>query len=147
MASRQRKGKQVTHAFTVKWIWAWAIMHGHKTAEYRNSPPEVLKGRCAVHLSRTYDRDDFDADREYVRTKWEDGEAIEREMPSYEKLSAYAGKIVGTVDFDASDGVGTRWELAKPKWLRRFIAVRGHLGLWELSPDVAAEIKRQMSDD
>ena len=68
-------------------------------------------------------------------------------MPSYEKLSAYAGKIVGTVDFDASDGVGTRWELAKPKWLRRFIAVRGHLGLWELPPDAAAEIKRQMSDD
>lgn len=49
--------------------------------------------------------------------------------------------------FDASDGAGTRWELAKPKWLRRFIAVRGHLGLWELPSDVAAEIKRQMSDD
>ena len=23
----------VTHAFTVKWIWAWAIMHGYKPTE------------------------------------------------------------------------------------------------------------------
>ena len=48
MASRQRKDNQVTHAFTVKWIWAWAIMHGHKTADFGNGFGEPQLRNCRL---------------------------------------------------------------------------------------------------
>ena len=139
--------EKVTLAFTVKWIWAWAIMHGYKTAEYRAAPPVVRKGRCAVQMSRTYDRADFDEDLKCVRSEWgADGAKVVKELPPYEKLAAYAGKVIGTVDYDATEGDGCVWGLSNPRWLRRFLSVRGHLGMWELSSADAAEINRQLAE-
>ena len=50
-------------AYTVKWIWGWAQMHGYKTVEVRSSEPRTVRGRCAVHFSRTYARAAYDEDK------------------------------------------------------------------------------------
>ena len=131
----------VTQAFTVKWAFAWLEMHGYKPEECRDNAPNPVRGRCAIHLSRYDDLDLYETER-YLRMKESrrDGGPV---MPPHKEIERHAGKIIGVVEYDATE-YDDRWQLSNPIWLKRFIPVRGHLGMWRLPPDVAAEVNRQL---
>lgn len=134
----------VKQAFSVKWIWGWLEMHGYKTTEYRSSPPRYrLRGRCAVHFSKFYAKSAYAEDLESVR---DCDAAIAAQVPPYEELARHAGEIIGVVDFDATDGEGTEWELSNPTWLKRFIPITGHPAMWFLPKAVADDINRQLTE-
>ena len=137
----------VKQAYSVKWIWAWLTMHGYKDTEYRSSPPRHrLRGRCAVHLSRHYAKSAYDEDLASIREDDEYGAAIAAQVPPYEELARHAGKIVGVVDFDATDGDGTEWAVSNPVWLKRFIPLVGHPSMYFLPQAVADDINRQLTE-
>ena len=137
---------EVKCAYTVKWIWGWTQMHGYKTVEVRSSEPRTVRGRCAVHFSRTYSRAAYDEDNAYIVSNWKSGRIVERELPSYETLAQHAGEIVGVVEYEADAEDPCRWKLANPVWLKRFIPIAGHPAMWYLPREVAADINRQLAE-
>ncbi|MBR1525250.1 MAG: hypothetical protein IJ640_01135 [Prevotella sp.] len=121
-------------------------MHGYKTVEVRSSEPRAVRGRCAVHFSRTYARAAYDEDKAYIVSNWKSGRIVERELPSYETLAKHAGEIVGVVEYEADAEDPYRWVLSNPVWLKRFIPIVGHPAMWYLPREVAANINRQLSE-
>ena len=137
----------VTHAFSVKWLWAWCEMHGYKRAEVRSIPvPSFLPptGRIAVHLALRYSRADFEGDLAYVRDNWKSGADVAANCPPFEELAKRAGLIVGTVAYSKCAEDPCKLALRSPAWLKRFVRTRGGAGWWRLSERDRALVEAQL---
>ena len=122
------RGMRYMKALTVKWPWAWAIIHAGKDVENR-SWHTGYRGSLAIHaglsVTRTY----------HAWTQvWMAAIGVEApEMPELPR-----GCVVGTVDLvDCVRDSGSRWAMpGQWHWVLRNPQpckprfVRGALGLW-----------------
>jgi len=128
-----------SYALTVKPLWAWAIMHGHKRYENRTWITRH-RGPLWIHAGR-FRREDYDQAAEILR-------AAKIEPPSPEELPC--GVILGSVQLTQcltvhvlgqhepfADGPYA-WELHAPRLLPFHCPARGLVGVWKVPADIAA---------
>ena len=78
----KRVDKEVAQlrAFTVHPGWAWAILAGIKKQEWRTFLPNPREGVCAIHVSKSYTRAQWQREADSVKEWWR------RKLPPYEEL-------------------------------------------------------------
>lgn len=118
------------------------------------------RGTIAIQCSKRIEREEiYQAERlihQRGRVKGFQNTIPRIAIPTLQSLQRYAGKIIGTVDLvdcvEASDSpwfVGRYgWVLKNPISLPTPIPHRGSISpiLWEVRPDVLAEINKQIGD-
>jgi len=86
-------------AFTVHPGWAWAIMEGVKTQEWRTFLPHPAEGVCAIHVSKSYCKAQWEFEAKQVRKQF--GVKL---IPYEELVADWCGKVVGVCDYAADEG-------------------------------------------
>lgn len=138
----------ISRAFTCTGPYAILIAYGLKVAENRSHYPSPAQGRCAMSVSRRFNR-----------AEWQNfmlwaSKAMPPEMfaslPSWEIVSSWPGKIVATMDYEATidahpgepwyEGYPTWWHLSRVKRLLSPIQCRGNVGMWVLPENVSKAI-------
>ena len=122
-------------AFTVHPGWAWALLAGVKKQEWRTFLPNPREGECAIHVSKSYSRSQWQYEVGRVKEMWR------RNLPSYEELCEnWCGKVVAVCHYKAceddweEDAYG--WHISKVRKLSKPFATKGALKLWKMSPEV-----------
>lgn len=130
-------------------------MTGLKRVENRSAFPTQDRGRCAVSVSKKFCRDEYDNLMTWLKDKVSD--EVYAAMPSWDAVSNWLGRIVGTIDywvkkpFECSaedlaerrmwqEGYGVWWSLATPSIFNEPIPCRGYVGFWKLSDDVRTKV-------
>jgi len=137
------KGGECLRAFTVHPGWAWAIMTGVKKQEWRSFLPNPREGLCAIHVSKSYGRAQWEREAEFIKESW--GVDL---IPYEELVAEWCGKVVGVCNYAAGeedwDEGSYGWRLSKVRPLKHRIACQGALKLWKmdaaLSKKVLAEV-------
>ncbi len=136
-------------ALTVKEPWGSLIIHHGKDVENRTwSAPLNMRGqRIAIHTSARLDRTEFVSAVEHCYFNG---------LPNFDLKPADTvnGKIIGTVQLvDCLTWIRSHWFsgpvgwlLANPIALPRPIPAKGALGLWQLTPEIEAEVYRQVAE-
>lgn len=136
----KRVNKEVAQlrAFTVHPGWAWALLAGVKKQEWRTFLPNPREGECAIHVSKSYTRAQWQREADSVKEWWR------RKLPPYEELvENWCGKVVAICNYKASeedwedDAYG--WHISKVRKLKKPFATKGALKLWRMSPEVTAQ--------
>lgn len=148
---------QIVNAFTCTGAYAVLIMTGLKRVENRSAVPCPLMGRCAVTVSRSFRRGEFDNLLTWLRDRLP--EAIYAMLPTWDDVKGWPGHVVGTIDYSVKDSAACSedellqrriwnenypcwWHLANPKVFNATIPCRGNVGMWRLPPDLAAAVSR-----
>jgi len=135
----------IMKAISIRSPWAWAILHAGKDIENRSWITHT-RGTVAIHASKTMSRPFYEAARSEIKRL-----APRSKMPPYEAMSRSA--IIGLVDIvDCTAKRQSKWHdrgqygfvLAKPHALRRPIPCDGWLNFWEVPPNIARRILRQL---
>ncbi|HTU63839.1 MAG TPA: hypothetical protein VMF89_35485 [Polyangiales bacterium] len=143
-------------ALTLHAPWAWAIAHAHKRVENRTwKPPQWIVGqRIAIHAGRSLG----DAEsQEICRDKIEEvGITPPQAWPR--SLIVCTAVVAGFVDDDGLNGGAhvlsakdAAWYCGPVGWLLHDVQLvepvvcKGALGLWDLSPSIAASISAPLS--
>lgn len=132
-------------ALSIRAPWAWAILHAGKDVENRTWRTN-FRGTVAIHASSAMSRPFYEeASAEIRRTN------RKANVPPYEELVRSA--IVGVVDLVGCeensrskwyDGDGYGFVLKNPRPLIKPIPCGGRLNFWEVPPDVARRILKQL---
>lgn len=117
-------------ALTVKQPWAWLIVNGHKTQEYRTWKTDY-RGPLAIIASARSDWDTIVAANDWA----DDHDVI---LPDWLEGGGIVG-IVELTDITVHPEGGYIWHLQDAKPLS-FIACKGRLGLFDLPPEVAQQL-------
>lgn len=130
-AKARRESGDCLRAFTVHPGWAWAILEGVKTREWRTFLPSPREGRCAIHVSKTYTPGRWKEEAKWVR------KFFGVQLVSFDELvSNWCGKVVAVCDYAANeddwevDAYG--WRLSNIRPLKRRIPCKGALKLWTM---------------
>ena len=143
MKASIRQLPPLARALTIRQPWAWAVVAGHKDVENRSwSTP--FRGTIAIHAGYA---EDLEAYADLVAER-----GRELAIPAYEQMTR--GAIVGVVDLvDCVERHTSSWfggpygfVLANARMLDRPIECRGQLGLWELSSELADEIRAAIAE-
>ncbi|MGN0888777.1 MAG: DEAD/DEAH box helicase family protein [Kiritimatiellia bacterium] len=140
------------HAFTVKPMMGWLIMHGVKDVENRSKGVNPPKGTCAVSYSKGYTPDEYEGDIAYLRDEIGLDARKIKSLPSYEELKPFCGKVVGVVDYEVAEGSSSRWyypgckawKMSRPRQIAKPFPVRGFVNMWNLEPADAKKILAQL---
>ena len=65
-------------AFTVHPGWAWALLAGVKKQEWRTFLPNPREGECAIHVSKSYSRSQWQYEAGRVKEMWRRSSAPSR---------------------------------------------------------------------
>lgn len=141
----------ITHAFTCTGAYAILIMTGLKRVENRSAFPTPDRGRCAVSVSKKFCLGEYDNLMSWLKDKVSN--EVYAAMPSWDAVSNWPGRIVGTIDYwvkkpfecTAKDlaercmwqeGYPFWWNLANPLIFNEPLPCRGYVGFWKLPDDV-----------
>ena len=146
----------ITSAYTCTGPYAVLIMLGIKRVENRSAMPSPAKGRCAVSCSRSFCAAEFGA---FVH--WASRALPEEDfarIPSWGDVKDWPGKVVGACDYAArgrsdlvlepdaraslpwDEGYAYWWDLSNVVSFKRPIPCRGNVGMWQLPPDLVAQV-------
>jgi len=130
-------------AFTVHPGWAWAILEGVKTQEWRTFLPNPREGRCAIHVSKSYSPGQWRTEARLVRKEFG------VKLIPYEELAAeWCGKVVAVCDYAAGeddlDGIEYGWRLSNVRPLKRRIPCKGALKLWTMDAALTDEVLKAL---
>lgn len=148
---------QIVNAFTCTGAYAVLIMTGLKRVENRLAVPSPLDGRCAVTVSRSFRRSEFDNLMAWLRGRLP--ENVYGMLPEWDDVRAWPGHVVGTVDYCVKESAACSedellqrriwdenypcwWHLARPKIFGSPIPCRGNVGMWSLPPELVAAVSR-----
>lgn len=152
----------IINAFTCTGAYAVLIMTGLKRVENRAAVPHPLKGRCAVSVSRSFRRGEFDSLLAWLQGRLP--EPMCAMLPTWDDVKGWPGHVIGTVDYcvkgsaDCSeDELQQRriwnenylcwWHLGNPRVFTSPIPCRGNVGMWRMPCNLAAAVSRQMDGD
>lgn len=136
-------------ALTVKQPWAWAIAHHEKRVENRTWKPKDPPDFLAIHAGKK--------DRDYVRSALNHLEGQKgipiKDLPHPDLIPYGAvvavSKIARIVEDRAELPAGQdRWWDGPVGWVLEDVTpidpveCRGALGLWDLPPDVLAQVRK-----
>ena len=147
----------VVNAFTCTGAYAILIMTGLKRVENRSAVPHPSAGRCAVTVSKSFRRDEYDNLMAWLRGKIP--ESAYAAMPVWEEVEGWPGHVVGTIDYRLNEaeacseaellqrrvwneGYLCWWHLARPRVFPTPIPCRGNVGMWRLPEDLVTAIGR-----
>lgn len=142
-SGKDKSGKGTLRAFTVHPGWAWAIMMGVKKQEWRTFLPHPREGRCAIHVSKSYTRRQWEFEAREIRKQWH--VAL---IPYEELVAEWCGRVVGICNYAASendlDGIEYGWRLSDVKKLKNRIQCKGALKLWTMDEEFAKQVLSQL---
>jgi len=127
-------------AFTVHPGWAWAIMKGVKTQEWRTFLPNPREGVCAIHVSKSYCKAQWKVEADNIRKQW--GVKL---IPYEELVADWCGKVVGVCNYAAGeddwdvDAYG--WRLSNVRPLKHRISCKGALKLWTMDAKLSEKVR------
>ena len=154
----------ITSAFTCTGPYAVLILLGIKRVENRGAMPSPARGRCAVTCSKSFCAAEFGAFVHWASRALPE-EHFAR-IPSWGDVKDWPGKVVGVCDYAAhgrndlvletekpfrertrrneslpwDEGYAYWWDLSRVVCFRRPIPCRGNVGMWQLPPDLAAQV-------
>ena len=145
----------IVNAFTCTGAYAILIMTGLKRVENRCAVPYPSAGRCAVTVSKSFRRGEYDNLMAWLRGRIP--ENLYAAMPSWEDVKDWPGHVVGTLDYCLKDAAACTeedllqrriwnegylcwWHLAAPRVFRSPIPCRGNVGMWRMPPALAAAV-------
>jgi energy-coupling factor transporter ATP-binding protein EcfA2 len=134
-------------AITVRLPWAWAIAHGH--TKINNCPESTdYRGLVAIHAGSSFE--DYEIGRVAGLTRRPVGEIVE--TCELREVIVAVAQLIGVCEGgpfcqcgDWAQPGSNHWRLANVVPIARPVPVRGEAGLWELPPDVAGQVRRQLS--
>ena len=137
-------------AFTTRIPLAVMIAMGIKQWENRSAMPYPACRKCAMTCSKFFDN------REYANflawAKQVFPTEVYAALPTWEQVADWRGKLVAVCDYNASytpgpsiwnEGYSVWWHLTNVQMLKKTIACRGNVGMWQL-PD---EIRQNIQND
>lgn len=145
----------IENAFTCTGAYAVLIASGFKHVENRSTMPVPASGLCAMSVSRKF------CQREYDNlVAWLKANAVPealRTLPSWAEVREWPGKVVATMDYEATDGIpssglhsrhcsiwneGYRywWLLSNVCRIPNPIPCRGNVGMWRLPENISKQI-------
>jgi hypothetical protein len=140
-------------ALTLKQPWAWAVAHAGKDVENRTwRPPSSIIGQCiAIHAGMEFDKEA--ASHRGIRNSTLPDEFEHGAIVAVSRILTYqheTGFPRGPGRFPKSDRA--YWWFTGPYgwWLTRTITLpepipcKGAQGLWDVPPEIEAEINRQV---
>jgi len=129
-------------AISVRQPWAWLLIHGDKDIENRDWYTRY-RGEIAIHAARGMTVQEWQDAVEFVANF---NEELANRIPGPHLLTR--GAIIGTMDLrDCTTASPSPWFQGKYGFLLGTpkpcdpIPVKGALGLWEWTPDVAIQGK------
>lgn len=148
----------ITNAFTCTGPYAILILLGIKRSENRNRLPVPEKGRCAISCSKTFSKEKYGSFVQWASRNLTTEEFVT--IPSWNDVCEWPGKIIGACDYTSrrrndlvltgGDGRGEKdnwdegydywWDLSEVAGFDRPIPCRGNVGMWQLSPALAAQV-------
>ena len=144
----------LSNAFTCTGSYAILILYGIKRTENRSAWPEPREGRAAISCSKSFCKEEYGRFIAWasVNLPPEDFEKI----PAWCEVKDWPGKIVGVCDYKAShqqtnqptnqptinwdEGYPYWWDLSNVVRLPNPIPCRGNVGMWEMTPELAAKV-------
>ena len=135
-------------AFTCTGSYAILILYGIKRTENRSAWPEPSEGRAAISCSKSFCKEEYGRFVAWASANLppEDFE----KLPSWREVEDWPGKIVGVCDYRARERTGREtwdegyqywWDLSNVVRLPEPIPCRGNVGMWQMSPEVAAKVE------
>ena len=141
-------------ALSIRQPWVWAILYAGKRVENRKRRTHY-RGPILIHASQGMTWDEYNDGIAYIRSATASPVCAYRwlQTPAFEDLAR--GAIVGSamiadcVDSQPLDTQQAQWWTGPFGWVladvRRFakpIPCKGALGLWNVPPEVEAEVRR-----
>jgi len=143
----------ITAAFTCTGPYVILILTGIKAVENRSQTPVPGKGRCAISCSKKFCAEEYGRFVEWASRSLPPKD-FER-IPAWVDVKDWPGKVVGCCDYAArpesapyrgvarepwDEGYPYWWDLSEVTVLERPIPCRGNVGMWEMPPDLAAQV-------
>ena len=152
----------IVNAFTCSGAYAILIMTGLKRVENRSAVPYPPSGRCAVTVSKSFRRGEYDNLMAWLHGRVPD--AVAAAMPSWNVVKNWPGHVVGTVDYELKDpdactetdlvqrriwneGYLCWWHLDSPLVFKVPIPCRGNVGMWRMPPALASAVASSEKGD
>ncbi len=135
-------------ALSVRQPFAWAIARGHAAVENRRWETSH-RGILAIHASLRVDLES--AQSPLVRAAhWDPADplAVVGGIVAVARLSGVCAAAISGLDCQCGPWANQReyhWQLADMQPLPRPVLETGGPGLWELAPEVAAEVMRMVT--
>ena len=140
----------LANAFTCTGSYAILILYGIKRTENRSAWPSPSEGRAAISCSKSFCKEEYGQFIAWasVNLPPEDFE----KLPAWREVKDWPGKVVGVCDYKASHQPTNQstisWDEGYPYWwnlsniVRLFdpIPCRGNVGMWQMSPELAAKV-------
>jgi len=144
-AKARRESGDCLRAFTVHPGWAWAILEGVKTREWRTFLPNPREGICAITVSKSYSPSQWRNEAKFVR------EEFGVDLILYDELvSEWCGKVIAVCDYAAAEedlddnGFEYGWRLSNVRPLKRRIPCKGALKLWTMDKELSDRVLKSL---
>jgi len=141
-------------AFTTRIPLTLMTFLGLKRWENRSSMPVPAKGSCAITCSKSSDWREYKAFIVWARTIFPS--SICAQIPPWDDISEFRGKIVAVCDYEASytapnppvwdEGYPVWWHLTNVRLLDEPISCRGNVGMWRLPTEIQNQLNQQIGE-
>ena len=137
----------IISAFTCTGPYAILILCGIKRVENRSAFPEPSEGRAAISCSKSFCKEEYGRFIAWASVNLPPEDFVK--LPSWREVKDWPGKIVGVCDYKVrermereawDEGFQYWWDLSDVVRLSEPIPCRGNVGMWQMSPELAAKV-------